>query len=60
MHFSVLLGTLAVMLLRNICADKSKTPGQGVIRTGEGINQAGEGAIATSQGQGIIRAGQDF
>ena len=49
----MLLGALAASALRNMIAGKPKIPGQGVI-------QAGEGAIATSQGQGTIRVGQDF
>ena len=41
---SMLLGTLVVSLLGNILA-------------GWGINRAGEGAIATRQGRGIVRVG---
>ena len=33
---------------------------RGVIREGERVIQASEGAIATSQRQGKIRPGQDF
>ena len=33
---------------------------RGVIREGERVIQASEGAIATSQKRGNIRAGQDF
>ena len=44
---SMLLGTLCASLLGNLLADK------GTIRAGEGV-------IATSQGPGTIRAGQDF
>ena len=40
----MLLGTLGASLLGNILA-------------GKGINRAGEGAIATRQGWGIVRAG---
>ena len=40
----MLLGTLGTSLLGNILAVK-------------GINRVGEGAIATRQGQGIVRAG---
>ena len=43
----MLLGTLGASLLRNLLV-------------GEGTIRAGEGAIASSQGQGTIRAGQDF
>ena len=42
--FSMLLDTLGASLLGNISA-------------GKGINRAGEGAIATRQGRGIVRAG---
>ena len=42
----MLLGTLGASLLGNLL-------------TGEGVMRAGEGAIATSQGWGRIRAGQD-
>ena len=55
--FSMLLGTLSASLLGNLLTGKgvkrSKRPGQGVMT-------AGEGAIATSQGPGTIRAGQGF
>ena len=40
----MLLGKLGACLLGNILA-------------GRGINRAGEGAIATRQGRGIVRAG---
>ena len=40
----MLLGTMGASLLGNISA-------------GEGINRAGEGAIAKRQGEGIVRAG---
>ena len=43
----MLVGALAASLL-------------GSILTGKGIIRAGEGALATSQGRGTIRAGQDF
>ena len=41
---SMLLGTLGASLLGNIL-------------TGWGINRAGEGALATREGRGIVRAG---
>ena len=44
---SMLLDTLGASLLQNLL-------------TGKGTVKAGEGAIATSQGQGTIRAGQNF
>ena len=44
---STLLGTLDASLLGNLLTDK-------------GAITAGEGAIATSEGRGTIRAGQDF
>ena len=40
----MLFGTLAVIVLGNMLADKPNVPGKGEIRTG----------------QGIIKAGQDF
>ena len=40
----MLLGTLGASLLGNLL-------------TGKGINRAGEGALATRQGRGILRAG---
>ena len=43
----MLLGTLGASLLGNLLE-------------GKGTITAGEGAIATSRGQGTIRAGQDF
>ena len=43
----MLLGTLGASLLGNVLTYK-------------GAITAGEGAIATSEGQGTIRAGQDF
>ena len=43
----MLLGTLGASLLGNILTCK-------------GIIRVGEGAIATSQGRGTTRAGQDF
>ena len=43
---SLLLGTLGASLLGNLL-------------TGKGVMRAGEGVIATSQGRGRIRAGQD-
>ena len=42
---SMLLGTLGASLLGNLL-------------TGRGVNKKGKGAIATSQGRGIIRAGE--
>ena len=45
--FSMLLCTLGASLIGNLL-------------TGKSTIRAGEGAIATSQGQGIVRAGQDF
>ena len=54
--FGILLGTLAASLLENLFTGKgvkAKIPGQRVIR-------ADEEAIATSQGQGTIRAGYNF
>ena len=44
---SMLLGTLGASLLGNLLE-------------GKGTTRTGEGAIATSRGQGKIRAGQDF
>ena len=44
---SMSLGTLGASLLGNLL-------------TGQGVVRVGEGATATSQGQGTIRAGQDF
>ena len=44
---SILLGTLGASLLGNLL-------------TGKGVMRAGEGAIATSQEQDIIRAGRNF
>ena len=44
---SMSLGTLGASLLGNLL-------------TGKGVVRVGEGATATSQGQGTIRAGQDF
>ena len=52
----ILLGTLGASLLEHLFTGKgvkAKIPGQGVIR-------ADEEAIATSQGQGTIRAGHNF
>ena len=49
----MLLGALAASALRHMIAGKPKIPGQGVIG-------AGEGAIATSQGQGTVTVGHDF
>ena len=43
----MLLGTLGTSLLENLL-------------TGKEVMRAGEGAIATSQERGTIRAGQDF
>ena len=48
---SMLLGTLGASLLGNILA------GRGINKKDRGINRAGEGAIATRQGRGIVRAG---
>ena len=45
--FSMLLCTLGASLIENLL-------------TGKSTIRAGEGAIATSQGQGTVRAGQDF
>ena len=45
--FSMLLCTLGASLIGNLL-------------TGKSTIRAGEGAIATSQGQGTVRAGQDF
>ena len=45
--FSILLGTLGVSLLGNLL-------------TGKVVMRAGEGATATAQGRGMIRAGHDF
>ena len=45
---------------RNMLAGKSKKPGRGLTRAGEGVTWVGQGSIATSHGQCIIRAGQDF
>ena len=56
----MLLGTLAASLLGNMLASKPKTPAQGVIKAGEGVIRDVEGIIATSQGQGTIRPGQNF
>ena len=49
----MLLGTLGARLLGNILT------GWGIKRAGKGrgINRASEGAIATRQGRGIVRAG---
>ena len=44
---SILLGSLGASSLGNLL-------------TGKGVIRAGEGAIATSQGVGAIRANQDF
>ena len=43
----VLLGTLGASLLGNLS-------------TGKAVTTAGEKSLVTSQGQGMIRAGQDF
>ena len=51
--FRMLLGTLVASLLGNVRK-------RGVIREGEGVIQAGEGAAAMSQERGTVRAGQDF
>ena len=53
-------GTLAVRLLGNMLADKTKISGRRVIKEDEGVIPAGEGPIATSQGQVTIRAVQGF
>ena len=49
----MLLGTLAASLLGNILVGK-------VVKGGDGFIQAGEGAIATSQGRATNKVGQDF
>ena len=45
--FTMLLGALSASLLGNLLTDK-------------GVMRAGEGGAVMSQGQGTIRAGQDF
>ena len=47
----MLLGTLGASLLGNILAGKE------INKKSKGINRAGEGAIATRQGLGVVRAG---
>ena len=39
---------------------RSSTPGYEANIPEQGVMRAGEGAIATSWGRGMIRAGQDF
>ena len=48
----VLLGTLAASILGNMLAGKPKIHRQGIIRANERVTQAGEEAMATSQGRG--------
>ena len=50
----LLLGKLGASLSRNLWTSKE------VIRPGEGTIRAGEGVIALSQWQGMIRAGHGF
>ena len=47
----MLLGKLGASLLRNISS------GWGINKKGQVINRAREGAIATRQGRGVVRAG---
>ena len=47
----MLLGKLGASLLGNISS------GWGINKKGQVINRAGEGAIATTQGRGVVRAG---
>ena len=47
------LGTLGASLLGKILTDK----GISKKRKGRGINRAAEGALATRQGRGVLRAG---
>ena len=47
----MLLRTLVASMLGNMLAGKSKIPERGVIRASVGVIQAGEGAVATSQGR---------
>ena len=49
-----MLSTLGASLLGNLLISK------GVIQAGEGMIKGGEWAIGTSQGRGMIKAGQDF
>ena len=49
----MLLSTLAASLLGNMLASKPKTPRREAIKAGEGV-------IATSQGQGTTNTGQGF
>ena len=67
----MLLGTLGASLLENLLTGKRvkiKTPRHELSETlpmranmlGPGVTRASEGAIAMSQGQRKIRAGQDF